>query len=98
MEEEAIITAVQPGPKTIISESLDLEFLNVSFRVLRRFKYEDKVCRVTLKTPSWLSDLQPSAPIEGYVMEHGEFSASLKKDGRITEGLKVTMEVTDQSQ
>jgi hypothetical protein len=28
-------------------------------------------------------------------MEHGEFSASLKKDGRITEGLKVTVEVTE---
>jgi hypothetical protein len=28
-------------------------------------------------------------------MEHGEFSASLPKDGRITEGLRVTVEVTD---
>jgi hypothetical protein len=28
-------------------------------------------------------------------MEYGEFSASLTKDGRITEGLKVTLEVTD---
>ena len=28
-------------------------------------------------------------------MEHGEFSASLTKDARITEGLKVTVEVTD---
>ena len=95
MEEEAVITAVQPGPKTTISESLDIEFLNVSFRVLRRFKYQDRVCRVTLKTPSWLSDLQPSAPLEGYVMEHGEFSASLTKSARITEGLKVAVEVTD---
>lgn len=95
MEEEAVITAVQPGPKTTISESLDIEFLNVSFRVLRRFKYQDRVCRVTLKTPSWLSDLQPSAPLEGYVMEHGEFSASLTKGARITEGLKVAVEVTD---
>ena len=95
MEEEAIITAVQSGSKTTISESLDLAFLNVGFRVLRRFRYQDKVCRVTLRTPSWLSELQPSAPLEGYVMEHGEFSASLTKDGRITEGLKVTVEVTD---
>ena len=95
MEEEAIITAVQPGLKTTIDGSLDLEFLHVNFRVLRRFKYQDKVYRVTLKNPSWLSELQPSAPLEGYVMEHGEFSASLKKDGRITEGLKVTIEVTD---
>ena len=28
-------------------------------------------------------------------MEQGEFSASLTKDARITEGLKVTVEVTD---
>jgi hypothetical protein len=63
--------------------------------VLRRSKYEDKVVRAALKSPQWLSDLQPSAPLEGYVMEHGEFSASLKKDGRITEGLKITIEVSD---
>jgi hypothetical protein len=95
MEEEAIITAVQHGPKTSIGKTLELEFLHVSFGVLRRFKYQDKVCRATLKQPSWLSDLQTSAPLEGYVMEHGEFSASLPKDGRITEGLRVTVEVTD---
>ena len=95
MEEEAIITAVQAGPKTSISESLELEFLHVSFRAIRRFKYQDKVVRATFKTPSWLSDLQPSAPLDGYVMEHGEFSASLQKDSRITEGLKVTLEVTE---
>jgi hypothetical protein len=95
MEEEAIITAVQLGPKTTISESMELEFLHVSFRVLRRFKYQDKVARATLKNPSWLSDLQTSAPLEGYLMEHGEFSASLPKDARITEGLKVTVEVTE---
>jgi hypothetical protein len=28
-------------------------------------------------------------------MEHGEFSASIPKDSRITEGLKVAIEVTD---
>jgi hypothetical protein len=95
MEEEAIITAVRPGPKTSISESLELEFLYVSFQVLRRFKYQDKVARATLKNPSWLSNLQASAPLDGYVMEHGEFSVSLPKDGRITEGLKVTVEVAD---
>jgi hypothetical protein len=30
-------------------------------------------------------------------MERGEFSASLPKDGRITEGVKVTVEVTAES-
>jgi len=29
------------------------------------------------------------------LMEHGEFSASLTKGARITEGLKVAVEVTD---
>ena len=95
MEEEAIITAVRPGPKTSITESLELEFLYVSFRVLRRFKYQDKVVRATLKKPSWLANLQTSAPLDGYVMDNGEFSVSLPKDGRITEGLKVTVEVAD---
>ena len=95
MEEEAIITAVRPGPKTTIGESLELEFLYVNFRVLRPFKYHDKVARATLKHPSWLSNLQTSAPLDGYVMEYGEFSVCLPKDGRITEGLKVTVEVAD---
>jgi len=34
-------------------------------------------------------------PLEGYLMENGEFSASLSKDGRLTEGLKLTIEATD---
>ena len=91
----SLITAVQHGSKKSIGETLELEFLNVSFGVLRGFKYQDKVCRDTLNQPSWLSDLQTSAPLEGYVIEHGEFSASRPKDGRITEGLRVTVEVTD---
>ena len=95
MEEEAIITAVKPGSKRTIDDSLDLEFLNVSFRILRRFKYQDKVVRVTLKSPSWLANLQTSAPLGGYLMENGEFFVTLPKDGRITEGLKVTVEVAD---
>ena len=65
MEEEAIITAVKPGSKRTIDDSLDLEFLNVSFRILRCFKYQDKVVRVTLKSPSWLANLQISAPLGG---------------------------------
>jgi hypothetical protein len=28
-------------------------------------------------------------------MQHGEFSASLSKDGRITQGQKITVEVTE---
>ena len=92
MEEEAIITAVRLGPRTTTNEGQDIEFLDVSFRVLRRFKYQDKECMVTFKNAAWLSDLQPR---DGYQMEHGEFTASLPKDGRITEGLKVILDVTD---
>ena len=95
MEEEAIITAVQPGPKRTIDGSLALEFLNVRFQVLRLSEYQDKVVRATLKNPSWLSDLQSSAPLEGFLMEHGEFSASLPKDNRLTGGLKLTIEAID---
>ena len=62
MEEEAIITAVRFGPKTTIGESLELEFLYVSFRVLRRFKYEDKVAGATLTSPSWLSSRSQAHP------------------------------------
>ena len=56
-------------------------------------EYQDKVVRVTLKNPSWLANLQTSAPLGGYLMENGEFFATLPKDGRKTEGLKVTLEV-----
>jgi hypothetical protein len=48
-----------------------------------------------LKGPAWLSQLEPSAPLNGYLMENGEFSAELAKDERINEDLKVAIEVTD---
>jgi hypothetical protein len=93
MEEEAIVTAVEATPRTSIGESLELEFVNVSVRASRSTQYQDKVCKATIKGPAWLSRLQPSAPLDGYVMEHGEFSASFAKDDRITSGLKVTIEL-----
>ena len=95
VDEEAIITEVQPGPKTTIGESLALEFLHVSFQVLRKFKYQDKGYKVVFKAPSWISNMQPDAPLNGYLMENGAFSASLLKDGRIVENLKVTVEVSE---
>ena len=95
MEEEAIITAVRPGTQRSLGEVLDINFLQVSFRVLRRSRYRDHGYKVTLKSPAWLSQLEPSAPLNGYLMEHGEFSAELTKDERINEDLKVTVEVTD---
>jgi hypothetical protein len=95
MEEDAIITEVRPGTQRSLGEGLDINFLQVSFRVLRCSSYRDHGYKVTLKSPAWLSQLEPSAPFNGYLMEHGEFNAELAKDERINEGLKVTVEVTD---
>jgi hypothetical protein len=95
MSEEAIITAIEPGPSRTIQESLSLEFLNVRFRVLRPQDYRNKVVRVSFKDPPWLLELEPSAPVNGYVMEQGEFGASLVKDDRIAKGVKVAIEISD---
>jgi hypothetical protein len=45
MEEEAVVSTVDPSPRTSIGESLDLEFVNVAFRALRSTEYEGKVAR-----------------------------------------------------
>jgi len=95
MSEEAIITTIEPGSNRTIDESLSLEFLNVRFRIVRPSEYENKVVMVAFKDPPWLSELEPSAPLNGYVMQQGEFAASLVKDDRIAKGLKVTIEVSD---
>ena len=93
MEEEAIVATVEAVPRTSIGESLELEFVNVVIRASRSAEYEDKVCKATIKEPAWLSKLAPSAPLEGYLFEHGEFSASFAKDDRITTGLRLTIEL-----
>jgi hypothetical protein len=93
MEEKAIVEAVQAAPRTSIGESLQFEFVNVIFRVLRSAEYQGKVCKATIKEPAWLSNLQPSAPLDGYLVEHGEFSASFGKDDRIKTGLEVAIEL-----
>jgi hypothetical protein len=94
MEEEAVVSTVDPLPRTSIGESLDLEFVNVAFSALRGTEYEGKVCKAVIKEPAWLSNLQPSAPLDGYHMERGKFSASFGKDERITPGLKVTIAIS----
>jgi hypothetical protein len=94
MEEEAIVAAVGPGPQRVIDQSLHLEFLHVSFRVLAASKYRNEINKVTLKNPHWLAELQTSAPIDGYAMKNGEFTVSLPKDDRIKEDLRVILEVT----
>ena len=93
MEEKAIVTTVEPVPRTNIGETLKLEFVNVTFRALQSTEHEGKVCKAVIKEPAWLSKLEPSAPFDGYLMEHGEFSASFVKDDRITTGLQVTIEL-----
>jgi hypothetical protein len=47
----------------------------------------------TVRKPDWLAKLQPSAPLDGYLLERGEFSSSFSKDDRIAPGLKVTIEM-----
>jgi hypothetical protein len=93
MEEEAIITAVRPGPQRTIGESLHLEFLHVSFRILAASKYHDKINKAILKSPPWLADLQTTAPLDGYAMENGEFTVALPKDDRIKENLRVILDI-----
>ncbi|MBV9106514.1 MAG: hypothetical protein JO313_10880, partial [Verrucomicrobia bacterium] len=94
MEEEAVVSTVDPLPRRSIGESLDLEFVNVAIRALGSAEQEGKVCKAVIKEPTWLSKLQPSAPLDGYLLEGGKFFASFKKDERITPGLKVTIVVS----
>ena len=94
MEEEAVVSTVDPISRTSIGESLDVEFVNVAFRALRSFEDEGRVYKAVVKEPAWLSKLQPSAPSDGYFLEHGKFSASFEKDERIKPGLKVTIVVS----
>jgi hypothetical protein len=70
MEEEAMIIEVRPGTQRSLGESLDINFLQVSFRILRRSRYLDHGYKVTLKSPAWLSQLEPSAPASRYRAGH----------------------------
>ena len=94
MEEEAIITAVHPATTRSLGEGLEIDSLHVSFRVVRRSMYEDQINKATFKKPAWLTALQPSAPSDGYLMEHGQFTVELANDERIKQDLRVTIEVT----
>jgi hypothetical protein len=94
MEEQAVVSTVNPSPRTSIGESLDLEFVNVTFRSLRSVEHEGKVCKAIIKEPAWLTKLQPSAPMDGYLLDGGKFFASFGKDDRITPGLQITILVS----
>jgi hypothetical protein len=93
MKEEAIVTTVETMPRRSIGESLELEFLSVIVRAIRSAEYQDKVCKAVIMEPAWLLKLEPAAPLEGYLMERGQISASFAKDDRIAPGLKVTLEL-----
>jgi hypothetical protein len=95
MEEEATITAVHPATTRSLGEGLEIDSLHVSFRVVRRSMYEDQIKKATFKSPAWLSGLEPSAPPDGYMMEHGQFTVELSKDDRIKPDLTITIEVSD---
>ncbi|MBV8377101.1 MAG: hypothetical protein JO279_08860 [Verrucomicrobia bacterium] len=94
MEEKAVVSTVGPLPRRSVGESLDLEFVHVGFRSLGTAGDGGKACKAVIKEPAWLCTLQPSAPLDGYLLEAGKFSASFAKDDRITPGLQVTIVVT----
>jgi hypothetical protein len=93
MEEEAIVAKVEPSERRKIDESLEMEFINVIFRVIRSDEDKGIVCKAVVTQPDWVVKLQPSAPLDGYLIERGEFTASLRKDDRIAPGLKIGIEV-----
>jgi len=68
MEEEATVTAVHPATTGSLGEGLEIDSLHVSFRVVRRSTYEDQI-KKAFKSPAWLSDLEPSAPSDGYMIQ-----------------------------
>ena len=95
MEEKAIITVVHPATTRILGKDLQFNSLHVSFQVVRSSMYDDQINKATFKKPAWLSELQTSAPIDGYLMENGQFTVELAKDDQIKQDLNVTIEVID---
>jgi hypothetical protein len=92
---EAIIKNVQSGSERTVGKSLKTEFVYVRFRVPEFTEKQGQPRKVVIKNPEWLSELQPAAPVGGYLMEGGEFSAELESDPRLKEDLRVTVEVED---
>jgi hypothetical protein len=91
--EEAIVAKVGPSEKRKIDESLKIEFINVTFQVTRSSEDKGIVCKAVVTQPDWLVKLQPSAPLDGYLIERNNFTAGFGKDDRIAPGLKVGIEV-----
>jgi hypothetical protein len=93
MQSEAIVMDVRPGSERTIGKSLRSEFVHVSFQVPEFAEKQVKPRKVTIKEPGWLSELQPAAPIGGYLMEHGEFLVEFANDPRLKKDLLVTVEI-----
>jgi hypothetical protein len=93
MEEEAVIATVERSDRRKIDDSLDVEYVNVKFRVLGKHEDNGQVYKAVIKRPEWLAKLQPSAPLDGYLIERGEFSGSFGKDDRLAAGLKIGIDV-----
>jgi hypothetical protein len=95
---EAIVRNVQFGSERTVGESLKTEVMYVSFQVLASAENQGNPGnpkKATIESPQWLAELEPAAPVDGYLMEGGEFSAELASDPRLKEGLRVTVKVND---
>ena len=95
METEAFVRDLGPGVTRTVGESLKTEFVHVNFRVPEFAENQSTPKKVTIKDPEWISELQPAAPVGGYLMECGEFSTEFLKDPRLGRDLRVTVEVND---
>src|ERR1700757_3038716 len=95
MEEKAIVTAVQTAATRRLGKGLEFNSLHVSFRIVESSICDEKIKKATFKKPAWLTDLQPSTPVDGYLMENGQFTVELAKGDRIKQDLNLTIEVID---
>ena len=93
MQTEAIVMDVRPGSERTIGKSLRWEFVHVFFQIPGFAEKQVKPRKVTIKDPGWISELQPAAPIGGYLMERGQFSAEFANDPRLKKDLLVTVEI-----
>jgi len=93
MDDEAVVKTVQPSEKRRISESLELEFVYVTFQRLGGAEDKGMISRAVIKDPDWLQRLQATAPLDGYLIENDEFSCSFPRDDRIVPGLKIRIDV-----
>jgi hypothetical protein len=93
MDDEAVVKIVKPSEKRRISESLEIEFVYVTFQRPGSAENRGMISRAVIKGPDWLQRLQATAPFDGYLMENDEFSCIFPRDDRIAPGLKIRIDV-----